>query len=57
MADLEERGAGRGEPSRRPTEAEAWAAFWDCLAELYLSLPPDAQRRLAEDGSGGPEAS
>ena len=57
MADRDERGAGRDEDDRRPTEAEAWAEFWDRLAALYVSLPPETQRRLADGGTDRPDPS
>jgi len=53
MADRDARGAGRDEDERRPTEAEAWAEFWDRLTAIYVSLPAETQRRLAEGGADG----
>lgn len=48
MADRGASEAGRDDPDRLPARDEAWAEFWRRLAEIWVDLPPETQRRLAE---------
>ncbi|MEU3041570.1 hypothetical protein ABZ700_11565 [Streptomyces diastaticus] len=40
-------GEARTASSKRPTEDECWAAFWDSVATMWLSLPLEIQQEYA----------
>lgn len=40
-------GQDKSTSSPRPTEDECWAAFWDSVATMWLSLPLEIQQEYA----------
>lgn len=40
-------GENEAASSPRPTEDECWAAFWDSVATMWLSLPLEIEQEYA----------
>ncbi|WP_193072737.1 hypothetical protein [Brevibacterium sp. FME37] len=40
-------GEAKAASSPRPNEDECWAAFWDSVATMWLSLPLEIQQEYA----------